>query len=303
MTHSVYSLSDPQSSEGVANNIARSDWTRLLVGGSIELIPEHAFQFTPSPNSFGAGSLVFLPHIAGKPLSAQIEAGIHLSLNGFTPVAHLSARNFKTLDEFDSHVAKLSDAGITHCLAIGGVPSVTPNAVMDDAIAMIERRSFKMAAFTTVFIAGHPEGISGIASGVLHSSLIRKIDVLRAQGRSVEIATQFAFDGAAMARWAQEQRSRGVDIPIRFGVAGVTSLPKLIKFAMLCGVGASLNVIRQRASSVLKVMRDQDPQDVLEALASGLKDIEEARVSVHFFPFGGWEKTSSWLASKRDVKP
>lgn len=289
--------------EGDTKERIRSDWTRLLVDGSIELIPEHAFQFAPPQHSFGAGTLVFLPHIAGKSLSAQVEAAAHLKSRGFTPVAHLSARNFKSLEEFDLHVAALSDAGVMHCLAIGGVPSVTPNAVMEDAAEMIERPSFKGANFATVFVAGHPEGITGVTDAVLHASLLRKIEVLQAQGRSVEIATQFAFDGAAMARWARELHARGIDVPIRFGVAGVTSLPKLIKFAMLCGVGASINVIKQRASSVFKVLRDQDPQDVVEALAKGLQGVEKPHVRIHFFPFGGWEKTSSWLASKLDEKP
>ena len=168
-----------------------------------------------------------------------------------------------------------------------------------NALELIDRKSFRDSDFETVFLAGHPEGIAGVAPDALHAALAAKIEMLRAQGRSVEIATQFAFDGAAMARWAADLKGNGISVPIRFGVAGVTSLPKLIKFAVLCGVGTSLNVLRQRASSIFKVMTDQDPEDVLEALGRTLATVDAPVVRIHFFPFGGWEKTAHWLASKR----
>lgn len=274
-------------------------WTDLLSDASIELISEQASKFAPVANSFGPGTLVFLPHIAGKPLEAQISAASLLISRGFRPVAHLSARNFRSHDEVDQHIRDLSASGVKHCLAVGGVPSVTPNALVANALELIDRKSFRNSGFETVFLAGHPEGIADVASHDLRAALASKIEMLRAQGRSVEIATQFAFDGVAMARWAAELKAKGISVPIRFGVAGVTSLPKLIKFAMLCGVGASLNVLKQRTSSIFKVMTDQDPQDVLEALSKTMATVDAPLVKVHFFPFGGWEKTAHWLASKR----
>ena len=275
------------------------DWRDLLSDASIELIPEQAHQFAPAANSFESNTLVFLPHIAGKPLQAQTDAAAFLIGRGFRPVAHLSFRNFRSHEELDQHIRDLSATGVRHCLAIGGVPSATPNAVVANALELIDRKSFRDSDFETVFLAGHPEGIAGVAPDALHAALAAKIEMLRAQGRSVEIATQFAFDGAAMARWAADLKGNGISVPIRFGVAGVTSLPKLIKFAVLCGVGASLNVLRQRASSIFKVMTDQDPEDVLEALGRTLATVDAPVVRVHFFPFGGWEKTAHWLASKR----
>lgn len=274
-------------------------WRHILGDASIELIPQQALEFAPVSNSFAPDALTFLPHIAGKPLADQVAAAQHLIARGLRPVAHLSARNFASYSELDRHLDDLSLAGVTHCLAIGGVPAVTPNAAIPTALQMIDRASFRDAGFKTVFIAGHPEGITDVPGEVLFSALDEKISILRAQGRSVEIATQFGFDGAGMARWAADLKARGVDVPVRFGVAGVTSLPKLIKFAIMCGVGASLNVLRQRSLSVLKVMKDQDPQEVLEALNSTLQQVDAPPVRIHFFPFGGWEKTAVWLASKR----
>jgi methylenetetrahydrofolate reductase (NADPH) len=271
------------------------DWTQLLAGASIELLPEQAFSFEPNSGAFASGAYVFLPHVAGKSLERQREAASHLLFRGHSPVTHLSARNFTSMAEFESHVAALNAAGIKNCLAIGGVPSITPNPVMHTAAEMITSDCFKSAGFENVFIAGHPEGLKGCSEAELNAALLEKIEILQGQGRSVQIVTQFAFDGAVMAEWAAKLRSLGVDVPIRFGLAGVTSLPKLIKFAVLCGVGASLSVLRRQAGSVFKVMRDYNPGDVIQALDQGLRAHETTGVRMHFFPFGGWEKTAEWI--------
>lgn len=274
-------------------------WAAFLSSASIEVLPEQAATFAPSPTAFAHGSYVFLPHIAGHSLDLRVAAAKNLIARGLRPVVHLSARNFHTVAEFDGHLRDLDRAGVKCCLAIGGVPSVTPKAVISTASEMIQSHAFQSASFDTVFIAGHPEGLSGVDDAVVRTALINKLSLLRMQGRRAEIVTQFAFDGAAMARWARDLRSAGIDAPIRFGVAGVTSLPKLIKFAVMCGVGPSLGILKRQAGSVFKVMRDQDPGEVIEALHDGLEQSSRAGVHVHFFPFGGWEKTASWIVSKK----
>ena len=278
-----------------------ADWKSLLSGVSIELLPEQALAFAPAQDAFPQGSFVFLPHIAGKPLGPRVDAAKHLIAKGFKPVVHLSARNFTSILEFEGHVRDLDQAGVKCCLAIGGVPSFTPNAVLQSTAEMIRHPAFKSAAFETVFIAGHPEGIAGVEEAQLRNALQDKISELREQRRSIEIVTQFAFDGAAMARWANDLRRIGVIEPIRFGLAGVTSLPKLVKFAVLCGVGASLSVLKRQAGSVLKVMRDQDPKDVIEALYRDLDPTVASSIHLHFFPFGGWEKTTTWISSRQSI--
>lgn len=273
------------------------DWKMLLADASIELLPDQATQFTPPSNIFPEGSYVFLPHIAGHSLEARIVAAKHLIARSLHPVVHLSARNFGSIEEFEGHVRDLDQAGVKCCLAIGGVPSITPAPVLATAIEMIQSPAFQAASFETVFIAGHPEGIAGLPDSQLHAALTEKLAALRSQNRYSEIVTQFAFDGATMARWALDLRRKGIAVPLRFGVAGVTSLPKLIKFAVLCGVGPSLNVLKRQAGSIFKVMRDQDPQEVIEALSDDLGQNRHAGIHIHFFPFGGWEKTVSWIAN------
>lgn len=262
-------------------------------------MPEHAFQFSPQKHSFCPGSFVFLPHIAGKDLYDQVAAAERLVSRGYQPVAHLSARNFQSLEEFEAHLTNLERAKVKCCLAIGGVPSVTPKAVLKNTNEMLASPAFRNSSFERVFIAGHPEGIYGMGASSLDAILKDKIALLREQGRQAEIVTQFAFDGVLMAEWATRLRAGGVEVPIRFGVAGVTSLTKLVKFALMCGVGPSLSILKRQMGSVFKVMADHDPSEVLNPLFSGLRNSSVHDVHVHFFPFGGWEKTAAWIASNK----
>ena len=54
------------------------------------------------------------------------------------------------------------------------------------------------------------------------------------------IATQFCFEAAPVIAWANRLAAEGITLPIHIGVAGPAKLQTLIKFAISCGVGASL---------------------------------------------------------------
>lgn len=111
--------------------------------------------------------------------------------------------------------------------------------------------------------------------------------------------TQFAFDRAGIAAWARALRRQGIDAPIRFGLSGVTSLPKLIKFARLCGVGSSLTVLTRNAGSILKAVREHDPGEIVVEIEAAMRDDSLLLVELHFFSFGGWDRTLAWLDSQR----
>ncbi|CCB65489.1 Methylenetetrahydrofolate reductase [Hyphomicrobium sp. MC1] len=268
----------------------------LMGNISIELLPEHVATFHPTAANLKPGSFVFLTHIGGKSLAAQAGAAARIKAMGYEPVCHLGARNFTSRDEYANHLSALSDAGVTTVLMIGGnsSDSVPP---MHSAMELLSHSIVPRTGIKRIFFAGHPEGHPSIPPEILVPTLLEKINVARELSLVPEIVTQFAFDGAAMAAWGAGLRKAGIDVPIRFGVAGVTSLPKLIKFAMLCGVGASLKGLSRQGGSILKAMRDQDPGDVISQLRIGTEAYALKGIDLHFFPFGGWEKTLNWIAA------
>lgn len=268
---------------------------RLLNDISIELLPEHVASFNPSADQLPRGSYVFLTHIAGKPLAVQRDAASALKGKGYEPVPHLAARNFGSVDEYRDHLAELCNRGVDTVLMIGGNPGAEASA-MTCAADLLKQPFVGQSGLKRVFLGGHPEGHPNIPAAALKEALVEKIALTRALGLAPHIVTQFAFDGALMARWASDLRASGIDCPIRLGLAGVTSLTKLIRFAMLCGVGASVSALTRQSGSILKAMREQDPGDVLKALELGVGSHQLTDTSIHFFPFGGWEKTLDWVA-------
>lgn len=87
-------------------------------------------------------------------------------------------------------------------------------------------------------------------------------------------------------------------LPISVGLAGVTSLAKLIRFSMMCGVGPSMAALSRGSKGLLKVISDRNPADVLDALAARYPQ-PSSPLDLHFFPFGGWEKTLAWFEETR----
>lgn len=266
----------------------------LLNKISIELLPEHVAAFNPSPTALPPGSLVFLTHIAGKSLETQREAARMLKGRGYEPVPHLAAKNFRSTSEYEQHLTELVRRGVNTVLMIGGNPSAE-GGEMRSAIELLRHPVVQEVRLSRVFFGGHPEGHPVIPEDAVRAALHDKIQLARRLGLQTGIVTQFGFDGRAMAVWAAGLLRDGIGVPIRFGVAGVTSFPRLIKFAMMCGVGASLTSLTQRGGSVLKAMREQDPSDVIEGLDAAAKEYLLHDVSLHFFPFGGWERTLAWV--------
>ena len=72
------------------------------------------------------------------------------------------------------------------------------------------------------------------------------------------------------------------------GIAGPAKLQTMIKFAMACGVGPSVRVLKKRALDVSKLLVPYEPNEVLAALAAWRAAHPASAIEqIHFFPLGG----------------
>ncbi len=269
----------------------------LLEGDvSIELLPEMVAKFDPGAESFPKGSKVFLTHLLGKDPQVQVDAARRLLSHGYVPVVHLGARNFKSEKDYVELLKAHSQNGVSHGLFLGGNP-LRSGGPFFEALDLLEHSVLADTTFSHAFIGGYPEGHPDIETSVLESAIRLKLDTCRARGLSPELVSQFAFDGKLMATWASKFAAEEPEVPIRLGFAGVTSLPKLIKFAVMCGVGPSVAALKKNAGGFLKVMNDRDPGDVIDQVDNSY--FGPSQLNAHFFPFGGWQKTIKWLANRR----
>ncbi|OCP14937.1 methylenetetrahydrofolate reductase [Ensifer sp. LC163] len=267
---------------------------------SIELAPEQVRSFAPQADMLPLGSRVFLTHLAGKPEALQVEAAARITEMGYVAVPHLAARNFKTERDFVALVHAHSRNGIDEVLFLGGNPALFPGPLGESA-ELLAHPVLADSAIRTAFVAGYPEGHPNIPADRLKDALKRKLEICARRSLEPRIVSQFAFDGGMIGAWAKQLHRNYPEVPVHVGLAGVTSLTKLIRFAAMCGVGPSIAALRRSASGLLNIIADRNPGDVLEAIASTYPT-PLTPLHLHFFPFGGWEKTLTWLGDYQEAR-
>ena len=109
----------------------------------------------------------------------------------------------------------------------------------------------------------------------------------------MHIVTQFAFAAAPILAYVARLRERGIEQPIRIGIAGPASVATLLRFAAICGVAASARGLARNAGLVKHMFGTTAPDAILRALAGA----QLGDVAPHFFTFGGLGATARWAAA------
>ncbi len=129
--------------------------------------------------------------------------------------------------------------------------------------------------------------------------LASKCREIESRGMAPLIVTQFGFDPDAFLSWLKELRLRGIDAPVRIGVAGPAGIATLIRFAARCGVAASSAVMSKYGVSLSKLIGSAGPEKLVDTLAENLSP-DHGPMRLHFYPFGGLEKTVTWINDYAD---
>lgn len=236
-------------------------------------------------------AITFLP---GEEPAARIAATKVVRSLGFEPMPHFSARRIGSRDEFESYLsAAVAEAGVKRCFVIAGDPS-QPAGPYADSSALIGSGAFERAGIAALGIGGHPEGHPNMTADQCWSVLEAKCADIIARGMAPLIVTQFAFDAQVVVDWLSDLRTRGIDVPVRIGVPGPAGIKTLLKFAARCGVGASASVLAKYGISLGHLLGSAGPDRLVEVFERSLTP-EHGPVRLHFYPFGGLEKTVDWI--------
>jgi methylenetetrahydrofolate reductase (NADPH) len=110
------------------------------------------------------------------------------------------------------------------------------------------------------------------------------------------ITTQFSFDSQTVIKWADDIKSKGIDIPIHIGIAGPAKLQTLLRYSLECGVGASIKIIQKRAKDLTKLLLPYKPTTIINELAEHKSANPDFNIDkVHFFPLGGIKQVSDFI--------
>lgn len=243
----------------------------------------------------GAGTPLYIANIPGTTSDETVALAARLRKEGMEPVPHIVARRIATLAALEDLLARLAgEAGVAQALIVAG-DNAKPLGELQSSLQIIESGLLEKYRIRTVGVAGHPEGHGQVMEPVLRDALRRKAAYALKTGASVYVVTQFTFTADPVIAWEAANREDIGGMPIVAGLPGLATARTLLKYAMDCGVGPSLQAFSKRYSSLTKLLTISTPDQMIVALARHKESVPESTLAgIHFFTFGGFEKTADW---------
>lgn len=241
------------------------------------------------------GTIISIPWLASEDDDARLAAARTVRELGFEPMPHLSARRIGSHAALERFLERATgEAGVTRCLLIAG-DLTTPVGPFADSASIIETGLLGHFGIKVVGIGGHPEGHPVMSADDRWEVLGRKCQGIEARGMAPLVVTQFAFDADTVLAWLDALRARGITAPVLVGVPGPVSITRLLRYAAMCGVGASASMLARYGISIGRLLGTAGPEVFVDRLVKGLTGAH-GPVSPHFFPFGGIAPSLEWIA-------
>jgi methylenetetrahydrofolate reductase (NADPH) len=217
---------------------------------------------------------------------------------GLNPVPHVPARRVKDRNEVVEIARKLTEeAGATRMLLIAGdMPK--PEGAFDSTIGVLETGELTRAGIKTIYMAGHPEGHAHMTVEQQRQFERRKVELSKEFGFELKFTTQVCFEAEPIIEWEKIMRGNGITNTIRPGLGGPASIKTLLRYAKICGAGASIRALTSgKASLIAGLLKDSGPEEVVNKLAVANAGGQTSFESVHLFAFGGFLKTTRWVSA------
>jgi methylenetetrahydrofolate reductase (NADPH) len=286
--------------EGAALKSAIVDFVR---NASTEISTHDEDALPTLVSTLPQGTPVYVAHTPKATLREVAQTAIKLQGLGFRASPHIVARRIESHRALQHALELLSAAGVEQALLVAGdLPK--PAGPFTSTLDIIDSGVLQNSSLKRLGIAGHPEGHKQVADDVLLAALRHKQAFAGLTGLKLHIATQFTFDADAIIAWDERLTREGITLPAHIGIAGPTPLTKLIKYAVACGVGASLNSVMKNMTAMSKLARlATTPDEMLTGLVRGGAAQGSSRiVQPHFYAFGGVSATARWIRAVMDGK-
>ncbi|RYZ68607.1 MAG: hypothetical protein EOP08_00100 [Proteobacteria bacterium] len=269
----------------------------LLANASIEMtckdvdvLAEVATLLPPKTDIF----IALFPNQTFDELTAAAKA---VNAAGLTAVPHVPARRIPDMAEVKRIAAGFAGAGVTKFLLIAG-DMTAPAGEFDSTIGVLESGEFAKAGIKEMYMAGHPEGHAHMTEQQLREYEAKKVAITNAQGVKLNFVTQVVFEPEPMIEWEKTLRRNGITNPTRPGLPGPASIKTLLRYAKICGAGASIKALTSgKASLIASLLGDSGPEESIRTLARAQAAGQTKFAGLHFFAFGGFLKTSKFVSA------
>jgi methylenetetrahydrofolate reductase (NADH) len=253
------------------------------------LIPELAATLPP-------GTTVYVAHTPKATVDDVVRIASKVRAAGLGASPHIVARRIASRQILESALSRLTEAGVDQVLLVAG--DLTPPAgEFTSTLEILDSGALTNSGIRKVGVAGHPEGHPAVGPDTLWSALAAKQAFADRTGIAMHICTQFSFNPGAVAQWDRALSEHGIRLPVHIGIAGPTPLPKLIKFAIQCGIGNSLGALGKGMALMGRVAGlAMAPDEMVVSLVQGCASASDTHLAhPHFYAFGGVMATARWL--------
>lgn len=267
---------------------------------SIETTTHDEAKFDDIAAELKAGTRVYVAHVPGTPIDGVVSLALRFKDAGFNPVPHIIARKLSSRDQLEGALKRLQEGGVDEALCIAGDIAVDDNA-FDSSLEVLQTGLFGDYGFSEVGVSAHPEGSKAIGEERVAAALAGKAEFAKSAPFRLRFVTQFGFDPEPFFEWEAATNKQGIGMPMHVGVAGPASFRQLVKFAAVCGVGASARMLTSRTGATANLIKTKAPDDMIVAFARHRAAHPDSRIYCpHFFAFGGVAKSARWANAVRD---
>ena len=238
---------------------------------------------------------VYVAHTPKSSLEHVVRVAIRVQSAGFTASPHIVARRLPSEQALRDVLARLREHGIEQVLLVAGDLD-RPVGPFESTRQVIATGALEESGLKRLGVAGYPEGHPTVAPAELLSALRAKQEFAARTGIAVHIVTQFGFNPEAVCAWERMITAEGITLPAHVGLAGPTSPARLLKFALQCGIGNSMRLVKNVGAAAGLAGLSSGPDEMLLGLLRGCALKAKTRlVQPHVYSFGGALATADWL--------
>ncbi|MGH8945904.1 MAG: methylenetetrahydrofolate reductase, partial [Acidimicrobiia bacterium] len=249
-----------------------------------ELVPTASA--APAAQSVPQGGTVTITASPRRGIDTSIDIAVELSRADLRVVPHLAARLVRDRGHLEALLERLAKGGVAEIFVIGG--DGEPRGMFTEAMEVIRAIEDSGHRFT-IGIAGYPEGHPLVSDEELWAALVAKRE------HASYLVTQMCFDASALARWIENIRARGVELPVLIGLPGVVAMTRLVPVAARIGVGASIRFLTRHRGLWRRLLTpNYSPTDLLGELAPLLGDSGAGVGGLHLYTFNQVAATEQW---------
>ncbi|QUD89644.1 hypothetical protein [Phenylobacterium montanum] len=270
---------------------------RLLHGYSIEVTGADRTVAEACDSDLPIGTEVFIAFTPGERPERVVQAARRLSAAGLTPTPHIIARAMTSQAMLERLLGRLADeGGARQALVLAG-DRAEPAGPYHCSLELVETGLFERRGFRRLAFALHPEGHPAVGAAEMRQALQAKLAAARFRGLEARLVSQFTVDAAPILPRLLALHGEAPGATARIGLAGPTDPGMLLKYALYCGVGASLKGLRNHGEALAQLNRNGRADQILADLALALDadTLPLPRIEgIHLFTFGGVAKSVAW---------